>query len=148
MNNYIVSKEYSEAVTEVLYLLQFLPLNEVKKVPKKLLNFFEEVSSKNTILKLDPSKEISQMNLSDKTKDILAMLYINYWCTEEEKREYEIILAKNEDQYQKELHERYNIENLFNRNPKTEISDEYLPVVIEKEKWYSKVLNFIKRFFK
>lgn len=148
MNNYVVSKEYSEAATEVLYLLQFLPLNEVKKVPKKLLDFFEEVSSKNTILKLDPSKEISQMNLSDKTKDILAMLYINYWCTEEEKREYEIILSKNEEQYQKELHERYNIENLFNRNSKNEISDEYLPVVIEKEKWYSKVLNFIKRFFK
>ena len=59
-----------------------------------------------------------------------------------------IILSKNEEQYQKELHERYDIENLFNRNSKTEISDEYLPVVIEKEKWYSKVLNFIKRFFK
>lgn len=143
--NDIVSKEYSKAVVEVLDILEILPRNEKEKIPKKLLLFFEKVASKDYEPKLDFSQNLDKIELMEKTKDILAMLYRNYWCSEEEKKEYDILIIQNEKRYQEELNQKYNVENLFKQHSKKIEENNDLPIIIEKEKIYKKVLNFIKK---
>ena len=41
----MVSEEYSEAVVEVLDIIEHTRKTDVEKIPKKLLNFFESVKS-------------------------------------------------------------------------------------------------------
>ena len=143
----IVSEEYSKAVVEVLNILERLPSNEVDKIPKKLLEFFKKVALEDYKPQLDFSKNLNEIELMEKTKDILAMLYRNYWCSEEERKEYDILLNENEKKYREELEEKYSVENLLKKYSysKQENTNNYVPLVIEKEKFYIKVLNFIKK---
>jgi len=143
----IVSEEYSKAVVEVLNILERLPSKEVDKIPKKLLEFFKKVALEDYKPQLDFSKNLNEIELMEKTKDILAMLYRNYWCSEEERKEYDILLNENEKKYREELEEKYSVENLLKKYSysKQENTNNYVPLVIEKEKFYIKVLNFIKK---
>lgn len=39
---------------------------------------------------------LEDMELLPETKGLLAMIYRNYWCTEEERKEYDRILMEND----------------------------------------------------
>ena len=89
---------------------------------------------------------MEQQNLLPETVDILAMLKLNYWCVnEEEKKELMNLLNENEKNYQKELEEKYNIDNLF-KNKESKMENR-VAMVEYKETFLSRVLNSIKRFF-
>ena len=81
------------------------------------------------------------------------MICLNYWCdTPDKKQRFINILKKNEKEYQEQLQIKYNPDDLF--KDKKEIQEEYLPkeenslMVCEKEKWYKKLFNKIKKYFK
>lgn len=146
-----ISKEYRIAATEILILLEKLEENLVKKVPIKLIEKWKEIQDEEHRLQCYFSENIEEWKLEDKTKALLAMLYRNYWCNEEEKREYDKILTQNEEKYQQELREKYNIENIFkdkNRNEEMKQENTNLPIVQTNEKLYKKILDFIKKFFR
>lgn len=144
MNSTIVSDEYCKATKEVLKILEILPTEKVNKVPKKLLEFFEEVADKDYIPDLDCSNNLSKLKLMKKTTNILAMLYRNYWCSEEEKVQFDKLLIENEKKYQEMLHEKYNVDNLFSqkKNIKDNSNENISLTVI-----HSKKENIVKRFF-
>lgn len=146
-----ISEEYKIAVTEILMLLEKLEQNLVKKIPKKLITLWKTIEDKNYRLQCNFSQDIKQWQLSNKAKALLAMLYINYWCNDEEKIEYDKLLVQNEEKYQNELNNKYNVEDIFkNKNIKNEIQEQNdnLPIVYTNEKLYKKILNFIKKFFR
>ena len=142
--------EYSIAVAEVLDILEHTRREDVEKISKKFIDFLRKQSDKNYVSKLDHTKSIKEMNLKPKTKAILGMIYLNYWADEEGKKKFKVRLKENEEIYQKELSEKYNVENMFNKR-KTEIKDKNtsidLPAVIKKETFWQKVLNKIKSIF-
>ena len=47
------------------------------------------------------------------TEKYLTMLYLRYWCTENEKKEVLATMNENEKNYQGELNKKYNPDNLF-----------------------------------
>ena len=77
------------------------------------MEFLEKNKSETFKSKIDHTKQLSESHLKDETKNILAMIYMKYWCTDDEKKEYEKILNENEKKYQKEIKEKYNPDNLF-----------------------------------
>lgn len=141
MNNRMVTEEYSKAVAEVLIILKLIPFDKMEKLPKKLIVFLEEVSAKEYKPNIKYSQNISQMNLMPKTIDILAMLYINYWCTETERKQLDLIMGENEARYQEEIHQKYKTEDIFKKTETKEV----LPAIIKKEKWYEKFFNNMKK---
>ncbi|MCI8443782.1 MAG: hypothetical protein HFJ37_01155 [Clostridia bacterium] len=148
MKNDSVSEEYSKAVVEVLTILKLLPKEEKKKIPNKLVAFFMEVASKSYHPDFDFSQGIENIDLMDKTKHILAMLYLNYWCEEEERKSYNELILKNEISYQEGLKQKYPVDNLFKKRSKfanNTHENTFLPTPIKKEAFYKKVLNFVKR---
>lgn len=148
MKNSSVSEEYSKAVVEVLAILKLLPEEEKNKIPNKLVTFFMEVASKSYHPDFDFLQGIENIDLMDKTKHILAMLYLNYWCEEEERKSYNELILKNEISYQEGLKQKYPVDNLFKKRSKfanNAHEDIILPASIKKEAFYKKVLNFVKR---
>ena len=75
----MVSKEYSIAVAEVLDILKYTDEELVKKIKEKLMKFWENNKSKTYIPKLDHNKKLTEMQLTPKTKSLLAMIYLKYF---------------------------------------------------------------------
>lgn len=144
----MVDVKNAKAISEVLHYLKGIRQIDIDKLPKGLLNFLEENASKDYICDFDYTKPLSELDLLDETKGMLGLICINYWCeTEEEKAEFKKKLNANEIQYQKELRERYNPDNIFKNDTKVEvqISDSAnLPSKIQKEGIFVKIIKWFK----
>lgn len=149
----MVSVAYSEAAVEVLDILEHTKKEDVNKIPKKFIEFLENNKSKTYISNLDHTKTIKEMNLKPKTQALLGLIYLKYWANEEEKIEFRKKAQANESNYQKELNEKYNPDNLFkNKNAvnieKNETIQQTSLVEIKKEKIMQKIISKIKEMFK
>ena len=152
----MVTKEFAEASAEINEILKYMPKEEVEKIPSKLREFFKEVSSKDYVTNINPDLPLDEQNIKEKTKDIIALIYRNYWCSEEERKELDQKLIENDKKFEEELREKYNPDNIFKNNVTTtkkeesEVKEEKIEqslVVQETEKWYQRFLNMIKRWF-
>lgn len=145
-----VSEEYQIASTEVLSILEYLPQSEIDKIPYKFKKFLKENSISDYKPSFDYSLGLDKIELKHKTKLLLAMIYRNYICSEEERLEYNKILYQNEETYQKYLKEKYNPDDIFKKVEKdentnterTKISDN-TALVEYKESFFTKFKNFI-----
>lgn len=149
----MISVEYSEAISEVLDILENSDDTILKKIPNKLIEFWKNNKSITYIPNLDHSKPLKEMKLKEKTKDIITMIYINYLCNENEKEITRSIIKENEENYQIMLREKYNSDNIFkkrNKEEKIEAQESIntLVIVNYKESIFSKIIKSIKRFLK
>lgn len=153
----MVTKEFAEASAEINEIFKYLPKEEVEKIPSKLREFFKEVSSKDYVTNINPNMPLDKQQIKEKTKDIIALIYRNYWCSEEERKELDQKLIENDKKFEEELREKYNPDNIFKNNVTTtkkeepEIKEEKIEqslVVQETEKWYQRFLDMVKRWFK
>lgn len=153
----MVTKEFAEASAEINEILKYMPKEEVEKIPSKLREFFKEVASKDYVTNINPDLPLDEQEIKEKTKDIIALIYRNYWCSEEERKELDQKLIENDRKFEEELREKYNPDNIFKNNATTtkkeepEIKEEKIEqslVVQETEKWYQRFLDMVKRWFK
>ena len=91
---------------------------------------------------IEAQKNLNEQNLNRKTIAMLSYLNIKYLLNEQQKELMKSLHKLNE----KEKIKKYNYDNLF-KNKKSTVSNEML-VPIQKEKWYKKILYFIKRIIK
>ena len=141
-----LKKEHKEACVEVLEVLKHMDLKYVEKVPKKLREFFERNASKEYEFHLDNRIPFEEQKLKETTINILAMINYNYWCEDEEHKRY--LLNKynqNEIRYQEELIQKYSRDNLFKKD--NDVFSSNIPQKYKEVKWYSWILNYIKRIF-
>ena len=147
----MVSKELSEGITETLDILNHMNVIDVRKIPKKFMNFLENNKSNSYLSNLDHSKKIEEMNLKEKTKDLLTVIYLKYWCEGEKKEQYMNLLVENEKKHQEEIIEKYNTDNLFEKKAikieKEENTQENTSLVEVKENFFTKFINMIKNLF-
>ncbi len=153
----MVTKEFAEASAEINEILKYLPKEEVEKIPSKLREFFKEVSSKDYVTNINPNMPLDKQQIKEKTKDIIALIYRNYWCSEEERKELDQKLIENDRKFEEELREKYNPDNIFKNNVTTtkkeesevkEAKIEQSLVPQERGKWYQRFLDMVKRWFK
>lgn len=149
-----MNSDLTKAYAEVDKILSFMETQYVEKVPRKLREVFknEKLKEYDPIIKKDIL--LNEQNLEKKTYAILAMLDINYWCTnEEEKQELISAYSNNDKNREKELRERYNPDNIFKNKTKEieqeENTEEITSLVKYKEESFiKKLINRIKKFFK
>ena len=98
---------------------------------------------------LDYSKKLNEMNLKEETRGLLALMYENYWCPEEEKQDLQKKFYENEQKYQEELRQKYNPDNIFTKKNKNiiEIEDNQTQLIEYKETIFRRILNKIKALF-
>lgn len=153
----MVTKEFAEASAEINEIFKYLPKEEVEKIPSKLREFFKEVSSKDYVTNINPNIPLDKQQIKEKTKDIIALIYRNYWCSEEERKELDQKLIENDKKFEEELREKYNPDNIFKNNVTTtkkeesEVKEEKIEqslVPQETGKWYQRFLDMVKRWFK
>nr|DAP86690.1 MAG TPA: hypothetical protein [Caudoviricetes sp.] len=131
-----------KAFSEVDMILDLIDSEMKNKVSANFIKFIKEEKDNNYKPNINPELPLEEQNILPETIDILALLKLNYWCNEEEKKELLKILNKNEQQFQKEAKEKYEIDKLFKTNKTKEIID--LPEKVESENFIKKLIKFIK----
>ncbi len=144
----------ARAYSEVDAILEKMDKANVEKIPIKLRKMFKEEKDVEYQNKIDIYNKVQKKELEPKTLTLLAMLYLNYWCeNDEEKNSLIKQYAENDRKSEEETREKYNPDNLFKNKEKNKEqiannSTETSLIIVEKEKWYKKIFNFIKKFIK
>ena len=144
------SNEYGEAAVEVLDILDNTNKADVDKIPKNFIKFLVDNASEDYKVNLDHSKLISEMNLKEKTKEILGVIYINWWCDKKDKENYTKQIKELEIKRQEEIREKYNPNKIFeNKNKIKEhtVQNKKATMVEYKESILKKIWNKILSFF-
>ena len=141
-------EETIQTYTEIGCLLKYFPNLFIEQLPNKLLEIISLMADRKYLIDVDTDKSINEQNISDKTKKILAVLTYNYWSSETEKRDIIEHLNENEKEYQEQLREKYNPDNIFkNKASKVETAENTVAMVEYKESIFTKIKNWFKRTF-
>lgn len=141
----------SLAYSEVCTILNMLEDEYKERVPKNVMDFFEEERDKEYNPIIDVNIPLEKQNLKRKTLVLLAILNLNYWCDSKEKQEILDSFAKNEELTrlkEKELTENYNINNLFNKIENTENKTEVSLIEYKEQNFIQKIISKIKSLFR
>lgn len=151
----MINTEYREALVEVLEIIDHLEEDEKSKIPSEIVEFYEKNKSKTYIPNINFEEgDISKYNIKNKTREILAGIYIDYLCDDEKKKsEYIKKLRNNEYNYEEKKKKSFNQNTIFKnkqtQNLKNEqIQDTKSMIKVEKQGWFSKILNKIKKILK
>ena len=151
------SNEYGEAAVEVLDILDNTNKTDVDKIPSNFIKFLVDNASEDYKVNLDHSKLISEMNLKEKTKEILGVIYINWWCDKKDKENYTKHIKELEIKRQEEIKEKYNPNKIFESKNKVQeytnatkvdtVQNETVTMIEYKESIFKKIWNKILSFF-
>ncbi len=146
MNNF---EEYDKAYYEVIEVLNYIPLADYNKIPKKYIRFMEENCDENGTFVYNIALPFEKQNISETAKNILGMIFRLFIVNQDKKNE--LNNKDKESQRLKELEKqmRYNPDNLFKRNNKNKKEvKENVALVEEKNSIIKKIWNKIKNIFR
>lgn len=89
----MMNESYAIAYAEVLEILKHIPEEDYKKVPTDKLELFENLKDKNYIFSYDPSKTLNEQKVSRVAKELIILLFRDYWATPEQR---DLIIRKQE----------------------------------------------------
>ena len=149
----MIGTEYKVAASETLSVLENINTIDIKKIPQSFLDFLAELSSKEDRPELDYSKPIEELNLKEKTREILGYIYINWWSTKEEKELCDKMINNKRKNNNVGTNVKYEVDDIFkarknnvlvNNTENTEIKE---IVEYKEETFIKKIINKILSFF-
>ena len=150
MENIILKNVFAE----MSLLFNYLDYNLIKKIPLNILECIEKEKNPNHKIAIDPSKSLDEQNLLEETFSLLTVFKLDYWCKDEkEKSEILELLNKNEEEYQTQLREKYNPDDIFKNNQSTiyknaSTQNAFIPTIVEIENDNNKKNNIFTYILK
>lgn len=153
----MVNERYAVAISETLHYLKGISQNDLDRIPNKFIQFLNDNCWKDYKCNFDYTKPLRELDISNEARGLIAMICLNYWCTNEEQKEiFKKHLTENELKYQEELRKKYNSDNIFNNKPnyikesikESNIQENIAMVEYIKLKWYQKIFNKILYIFR
>ena len=160
-----MTNELRQTFCDIEIILNALPEEDRNKVPMKLRKFISENKLENYESEVRIDVPIEEQDLSPDTRTFIGMLYLNYWCKdEEEKAEIKKVFMDNEAKEQKELDEKFEIFKKYDTNQidnelksekdmqenivESEIKTEESNMIVYKESIIRKIINKIFGIFR
>ena len=141
-----MKQEYREAFTEVNVIIQLMPEELVNKVPSRFRVMLEEEKDKN--YHPDIKEPLEEQKLKEETIIILGLIYRDFLCSPEERKELQEKDAKELQEVQmameEEMREKYNPDDIFknrrkNNSEEQSHTENTSMIVVKEEKWYQKI---------
>lgn len=145
--NVYTNEDYSKAYSEVLEVLRYIPKVDLVKIPKDEIMFYIKNMDNKHNYKYNFNKPFEDQKLMRLSKIIISNIYIKYLAKNKEE------LLENERKEILKLEEEnrkiYNTDNIFrNKNLDIEKDENNSLIVIEKEGFFRKIIDKIRRLFK
>lgn len=134
---------YRNAFKEVDEILKYTDIDLVNKIPKKFIDFLRENMNNNYEFNVQEGLHLNKQKLSEEANNILALIYRDYWATEEEKEEF-----RKKDEEERKLNEE-KLEHIFDRKDNEPIEEKKNNqlIKIEHESFIKRLFLKLKRFF-
>ena len=143
VNNFnVISKE-------VLTVLSHCDKEIINKIPNSLIKELVNCAADSNIeCVINSKKNLEEQNISEESKDLIALMYYSFIASEEGKKEIKENWDINEAKYQEELKDKYNVDNIFKN--KNNINNENMSLVEYKEdnifvKFIKKIIDKFKK---
>lgn len=134
----MITKEYKVAAAEVNKILSYLPAEEIQMIPENLRNFLNEIEDKDAIVDINLGMaSLYDQAVSQKAKEILAMIYTYYFTELED-------LPDIEPKVVKEAKKAYNEIKTQSEDSNMAQSNDSNTTLIPKVPWYKKLLLWLK----
>lgn len=145
-----LTQTYEESITEVLDILNHTRVEDVRKINPKFIEYLKQHSSKTYVPNFNHTQKLKDMDLKPKTRALISLIYREYFCDENQKKEYDKRIAEAELEYQKELKAKYNTDNLFrNKLSREQETRQKINILEGKEQnFFQKKLNSIPKLLK
>ena len=141
--------EFVSIACETLCILEHCDKSFVNRIPIKILNKLKSIKSNSSItnIKIYKNRKIEEQDISEDTKNFIALLYYNYVANVEERKDILNIWIKNDNinngninntnlfETKKKLKESKKIEDIVNSNTE---------MIVYKENIFKKILIKIK----
>lgn len=132
--------------SEVLGILNNLPQAALRNIPAEILENIRKNCNNEYIFKYDIYKSLNEQNVLEGTKTMIAILFRDYWATDEQKEK--IFLKEKADRLkiEEEKKSKYNVDDLFKKSKVIEETVEEKSLVeLKKEPFYKIIFNKIKK---
>lgn len=144
-------ENYEMAYAEVIEVLNYLPIEEYKKIPKRYITFMEENCSEKSTFVYNIALPFEKQNISDTAKSILGMIFRLFIIDQEKKENLNIEdkILKIKEGLEKEV--KYNSNELFEKGilkEKTNNGKEIIAFDENRKSIFTKILNKIKKILK
>lgn len=142
---------YKKAYKEVVEILKFVSKENVDKIPKEMLDMFEEEQDKEYNFKVDTTKSFEEQLLLEETKAIFSNIFRDYWANGYQRK---VIIEKENMDRIKWEEEKYDPKDLFKNNQKNfnkQNNNDKVDVnltVIKKENSFKKLIDKIFKSLK
>mgnify|MGYP006974725006 FL=1 len=135
--------KYRNAFKEVYEILKYTDIDLVNKIPKKFINFLRANMNNDYEFNVQEGICLNKQILSEETNNIFALIYRDYWATEEEKEEF-----RKKDEEERKLNEE-KLEHIFDRKHNEPIEEKKTNqlIKIERESFIKRLFSKLKRFF-
>ena len=139
---------YTNAFSEVYTIINILSEELTKNIPTQLLELIEKERNENYNFKYNDSLPIDEQDISSEAKAILTLIYRNYLCDSDEKKELDEIFEINEKKYYEKL-----TTNMFKNSQKPENNEEIVDnteteLIVYKENVITKIIKKFLSIFR
>lgn len=150
----MISRELSEAMTELNEVFNNTSIDVLKKIPKSFLQFVNDNTSETYKFEYDKSKSLKEQNLKPKTKGLIALIYRDFLCEDDERQMYKEKVLKNIQEIELEKHKKYNPDTIFENKKnidKTKLEQneilEETNLISKQDNLFIRLINKIKSIF-
>ena len=150
-----MTSERAIAYSEVSAILEKMKPEYIDKIPNKFKTMIIEEMHKNYKPKIDINIPLKEQKITSKALTILAMINLNYWCTNEKhKSELIELYAKNDKIQEQRLKEKYKPNNIFKKRekeetiPESNVSKENAIIEYKEQNLIQRLFEKIKHLFK
>ena len=139
---------YTNAFSEVYTIINILSEELTKNIPTQLLELIEKERNKDYDFKYNDSLPIDEQDISSEAKAILTLIYRDYLCDSDEKKELDEIFDLNEKKYYEKL-----TTNMFRSSQKSDNNEETVDnteteLIVYKENIITKIIKKFLNIFK
>jgi len=138
-----------KAYSEVYSILNLLGKDYIDKLPNDLYKMIKENRNMEYFPVYDLSIDINEQNISEQALAMLTLLNLKCWSDEDEKKEIQREIDKNEKEFQEKNEKLYDLS--FLKEKKAEIIDNSLEeknLIEQKANIFVTIINRLKKLFK
>ena len=150
-----MNEEYSEVAVEINSILNHMSIDLLNRIPLKIREYYRDNASSTYTFVYDERKNLDEQNIKDKTRAIIALLYRDYICDEDERSEFNNKYYEFVNKKEIEKRKLYNPEDIFKKqnnttNERSYNSEDkkYLEPAKEKNGLLKRINDRILKFFK
>lgn len=140
----MLSLEDRQSFSDISIIIKMMSPYMQSRISDKFIQFIEENKDKSYQSLIDNTLPLENQELSPNTKTVLALIYRDYLCSEDERQNFILKQFEKQKRIEEEKKAKYEINFKNNQNTNQDLTSiiEYKKINI-----FTKLLNALKKFF-